>query len=344
MQIGLTYDLKNYYLAKGFSPEQVAEMDCEETIDAIASALQKYGHGVERIGCLDQLMQQLLQGNRWDMVFNIAEGLFGIAREAQIPCLLDAYQIPHPFSSTEVLAVALDKSLTNAIMKSYAIPVADFRIVRQEADVNKVDLPFPLFVKPVAEGTSKGISSRSVIQNHEDLAERCRELLQTFQQPVLVETYLPGREFTVGMLGSAEQAEVLGVMEVRLYGSADSQGYTFENKQKYEDRVSYHLVDEPEVAQLALKAWQVLHCLDAGRVDIRMDAQGKAVFLEVNPLAGLNPNYSDLSILCRLRNLPYDQLINTIVQSCLQRLKQYRKTEVLRTSLDNLPLRCLKNY
>lgn len=321
MQIGITYDLKNYYLAKGFSQEQVAELDCEETIDAIASALQKHGHSVDRIGCLEQLMQLLLQGKRWDLVFNIAEGLHGIAREAQIPGLLDAYQIPHPFSNTEVLAVALDKSLTNAIMKSYSVPVADFRIVRQEQDVNKIDLPFPLFVKPVAEGSSKGITSRSVIHNSAQLACRCRELLQTFQQPVLVETYLPGREFTVGMLGSGEQAKVLGMMEVCLHGDADTQGYTFENKQKYEDRVSYHLVDEPEVAELALKAWQVLNCLDAGRIDVRMDAQGKPVFLEVNPLAGLNPNYSDLCIICRLINLPYDHLINAIIQSCTQRYK-----------------------
>ena len=191
--------------------------------------------------------------------------LYGIAREAQIPGLLDAYQIPHPFSSTEVLAVALDKSLTNAVMKSYQVPVADFRVVRQEQDIAKVNLSFPLFVKPVAEGTSKGITARSVIHNQQELAIRCLELLGEFHQPVLVETYLPGREFTVGLLGSGEDAQVLGVMEVRLHGAAETQGYTFENKQQYEDRVSYHLVDEPEVAQLALKAWSALHCLDAGR-------------------------------------------------------------------------------
>jgi D-alanine-D-alanine ligase len=320
MQIGLTYDLKSYYLAKGFSREEVAELDCEETIDAIASALERHGHDVERIGCLEQLMQVLLQGKRWNLVFNIAEGLYGIAREAQIPGLLDAYQIPHPFSSTEVLAVALDKSLTNAVMKSYQVPVADFRVVRQEQDIAKVNLSFPLFVKPVAEGTSKGITARSVIHNQQELAIRCLELLGEFHQPVLVETYLPGREFTVGLLGSGEDAQVLGVMEVRLHGAAETQGYTFENKQQYEDRVSYHLVDEPEVAQLALKAWSALHCLDAGRVDVRMDAQGKPVFLEVNPLAGLNPNYSDLCILCKLIGLPYDELINSIIQSCLKRL------------------------
>ncbi|MDD3953401.1 MAG: ATP-grasp domain-containing protein [Lentisphaeria bacterium] len=319
MRIGLTYDLKSYYLAKGFSQEQVAELDCEETINSIASALEKHGHDVERIGCLEQLMQALLQGKRWDLVFNIAEGLYGIAREAQIPGLLDAYQIPHPFSNTEVLAVALDKSLTNAVMKSYQVPVADFRVVRQEMDIAKVDLPFPLFVKPVAEGTSKGITARSVIHNQQELAVRCRELLEEFHQPVLVETYLPGREFTVGMLGSGEEARVLGVMEVCLHGAADSQGYTFENKQKYEDRVSYHLVDEPDVAQLALKAWSALNCLDAGRVDVRMNAAGNPVFLEVNPLAGLNPNYSDLCILCKLIDFPYDQLIHSIVQSCLKR-------------------------
>ncbi len=319
MRIGLTYDLKSHYLAKGFSLAQVAELDCEETIEAIAAALEKHGHSIEHIGCLEQLMQALLQGKRWDLVFNIAEGLYGIAREAQIPGLLDAYQIAHPFSSTEVLAVALDKSLTNAVMKSHSIPVADFQVVRSAKDLHKVALPFPLFVKPVAEGTSKGISDRSVIHNQQELDCRCRELLEEFQQPVLVETYLPGREFTVGLLGSGEEAQLLGVMEVQLHGDADKQGYTFENKQKYEERVSYHLVEEPEVAQLALKAWTALNCLDAGRVDIRMNAERKPVFLEVNPLAGLNPNYSDLCILCKLIDFPYHELINAIVQSCLKR-------------------------
>jgi D-alanine-D-alanine ligase len=319
MRIGLTYDLKSHYLAKGFSLEQVAELDCEETIEAIAAALNKHGHVVERVGCLEELMRSLLQGKRWDMVFNVAEGLHGIAREAQIPGLLDAYQIPHPFSGTEVLALALDKSLTNAVMKSHAVPVADFQVVRCAKDLHKVFLPFPLFVKPVAEGTSKGIDAHSVIHNRRELDCRCQELLEEFRQPVLVETYLPGREFTVGLLGSGEEAQILGVMEVSLHGEAEKQGYTFENKQKYESRVSYHLADEPAVAQLALKAWSALNCLDAGRVDVRMDADGKPVFLEVNPLAGLNPSCSDLCILCGMIGFPYDELINSIVQSCLKR-------------------------
>lgn len=319
LRIGMTYDLKSYYLAHGFTPEQAAEFDCEETIDAIAAALENVGYAVDRIGCLDELLPRLLNGDRWDLVFNIAEGVYGIGREAQIPALLDAYRIPYTFSTTETLAVALDKGLTNAVMKGHGIPVADFAVVRKPSDIAKIKMDFPLFAKPVAEGTSKGITANSVIRSRQELESVCLSLLAQFNQPVLVETYLPGREFTVGLLGSGDKAQVLGVMEVSLGGNAEQEGYTFENKQLYADRVAYKIVDEPDVAELALQAWQTLNCLDAGRADIRLDADGKPRLMEINPLAGLNPSYSDLCILCRQQGFPYDRLIQAIVASALER-------------------------
>jgi D-alanine-D-alanine ligase len=321
MKIGLTYDLKDYYLAKGYTKEEVAEFDVEETVEAIEKVLKERGFKTDRIGCLEQLMPRLLKGDRWDLVFNIAEGMYGIAREAQIPALLDAYRIPYTFSSSEVLAVALDKGMTNAIMKGNGIRCSDFHVVRNEQDIEDVNLDYPLFVKPIAEGTSKGVTQRSVIRNYEELDCVCRDLLTTFKQPVLVENYLSGREFTVGMLGSGDNAKAIGVMEVKLFGDADKNGYTYDNKQLYEDRVSYEITDEPEVSKLALSAWKVLNCQDAGRIDIRMDSKGIPHFLEVNPLAGLNPRYSDLCIMCKQLNFAYSKLINSIVDSALQRAK-----------------------
>ncbi len=319
MLIGMTYDLRSEYLAKGYTPEQVVEFDCDETIDAIAEALTINGHTVARIGSLPALMSRLLKYERWDLVFNIAEGIGGGAREAQIPALLDAYAIPHTFSRAEVLAVALDKALTKTIMRAHAVPTADFAVIRRQEDCAAIELPFPLFAKPVAEGTSRGITNKSLLHNHQEMEEYCEEYLAKMQQPVLVETYLSGREFTVGMLGNGPEAEVLGVMEVCFNAQADAQGYTFDNKQCYENRITYHIVDEPAVAAVARQAWTALHCCDAGRVDIRMDGQGRPYFLEVNPLAGLNPSYSDLCILCRLQNLPYNWLIERIVTSAWQR-------------------------
>lgn len=319
MRIGLTFDLKSYYLEHGFTAEQAAEFDCEETIDGIANALEEAGHSVDRIGCLQQLLPRLLNGERWDLVFNIAEGVYGIGREAQIPAMLDAFRIPYTFSTTETLAVALDKGLTNAVMKGNGVPVSEFKVVRKPSDIKSVNMPFPLFAKPVAEGTSKGITANSVIHNEKELESVCLALLAQFNQPVLVETYLPGREFTVGLLGSGDKAKVLGVMEVSLGAKAEQQGYTFENKQLYADRVEYKVVDEPAVAELALKAWKTLNCLDAGRADIRLDADGNPRLMEINPLAGLNPSYSDLCILCRQQGIPYNRLIQSIVSSAMER-------------------------
>ncbi len=332
MLIGLTYNLRSEYLARGFTAEQVAEFDCEETVDSLNDVLLRAGHEVVRIGNLENLMARLLNGQRWDLVFNIAEGLNGAGREAQIPALLDAFGIPHTFSDTEILAVALDKSLTNAVMKGHGVPVSDFFVIRTMEDCERLELEYPLFAKPVAEGTSRGITALSLIHDHGELVRYCLSALPVFKQPVLVERYLPGREFTVGMLGNGREADVLGVMEVVLLDQADASGYTYDNKQQYENRVQYRIVDEPAVALVARQAWAALNCLDAGRVDIRMDAAGKPHFLEVNPLAGLNPTYSDLCILARLQGLSYDGLIGRIMASAGKRCRNLPPVAVDATS------------
>lgn len=320
MKIGLTYNLKSYYIAQGFSAESVAEFDCEETIDALEGVLVQEGHQVERIGCIETLMRRLIDGKRWDLVFNIAEGVYGIGREAQIPALLDAYRIPYTFSPTEVLATALDKGLTNAIMRTYHVKTADFHVVRKMKDIARVHIPFPLFVKPVAEGTSRGISPLSRIETPEALEAQCKLLLSTYHQPVLVEEFLPGREFTVGIIGTGDAAKVLGILEIEGIGDAERHAYTYQNKQNYQGRVTYSLVDEPDVAKLALKAWRAMHCRDAGRVDVRMNKEGEPCFLEVNPLAGLNPSYSDLCILCRQAGISYQSLIGHILHEAIARM------------------------
>ena len=202
MTIGLTYDLRHDYLAAGYSQEETAEFDRVDTIEGIESALQALGHETERIGNVKSLVGRLAAGERWDMVFNICEGMFGMGREAQVPALLDAYEIPYTFSDPLILALTLDKGMTKTVVRSVGVPTPDFAVVAAPEDVAAVDLPFPLFAKPVAEGTGKGIDARSKVDSPQQLAAVCRELLAKFSQPVLVETYLPGREFTVGIVGS----------------------------------------------------------------------------------------------------------------------------------------------
>ena len=214
MHIGLTYDLRADYLAAGYSEEETAEFDGAATIDAIDSALREIGHQTDRIGNGRQLVDRLAAGDRWDLVFNIAEGLHGTAREAQVPAILDLYEIPYTFSDPLVLAVCLHKGLTKTVVGQAGVPTTPFAVVKQIEDVEAIDLPFPLFAKPVAEGTGKGITADSKIKDRDSLRRVCRDLLARCRQPVLVETFLPGREFTVGILGTGDEARVIGSMEI----------------------------------------------------------------------------------------------------------------------------------
>jgi len=322
MKVGITYDLRDDYLAQGFSEEETAEFDRADTIQAIEKTLQELGYGTERIGNIRHLISRLSAGDRWDMVFNIAEGLRGLGREAQVPALLDAYEIPYTFSGPLLLALTLHKGLTKHVIRDLGIPTPDFCIVEDPEDIEDVDLPFPLFAKPVAEGTSKGVSAASKIRNREDLQAVCLSLLEAFRQPVIVERYLPGREFTVGITGSGREARAIGVVEVVLQKGAEDGGYSFLNKKKFEEYIRYRLVED-EIAEkareTALAAWRGLGCLDAGRIDLKVGVEGEPEFIEVNPLAGLNPDISDLPILCGLAGVTYRELIRRIMDSALAR-------------------------
>ena len=322
MRVGVTYDLRAEYLAQGFGAEETAEFDSEITIDAISAALGELGHKPVRVGNVRRLAERLVGGERFDCVFNICEGLKGVAREAQVPALLEAYDVPYVFSDPLTLSLCLDKAMAKRVVRDAGIRTAEFVVVEDPQDVLGLSLSFPLFAKPVAEGSGKGIAAASLIEDCAGLERMVSELLQRFCQPVLVETYLPGREFTVGVTGTGIEAEVLGVVEVALNENADAYGYGYENKERCDVNVVYTLVDDAEAsaaAEVALSAWRVLRCRDGGRVDIRNDAGGRPSFMEVNPLAGLNPEHSDLVFIAGFKGMAYRDLIGRIMDSFLKR-------------------------
>jgi len=225
MKVGITYDLKSEYLQMGFSDEEAGEFDREDTIDAIENALMELEYKTERIGHAKQLMKALLEGKRWDIVFNICEGVKGIGREAQVPAILDVYDIPYTFSDTLTSALTLHKGMTKRVIRDANISTADFYIVENERDITKVNLAYPLFAKLVAEGTGKGIDSHSKINDQNNLINVCRNLLLKYKHPVLVETYLLGREFTVGIVGIVDAVKGIGLCEVIF--KTDEKGYAY---------------------------------------------------------------------------------------------------------------------
>ena len=323
MRIGFTYDLRDDYLREGYTAEETAEFDAVETIEAIETALVSLGHTVDHVGGVKKLVTRLAGGDRWDLVFNYAEGMFGFAREAQVPSLLDAFQIPYTFSDGLAFALTLHKGMTKHVVRGLGIRTPDFAVVSSPSEAATVSLPYPLFVKPVAGGSSVGVSAASHVTNAIELAGTCRALIETYRQPALVETFLPGREFTVGITGTGARARVIGVLEVTLTGGAEAHGYSYANKKQVNAR--YAIVNDgpaAEAADLALRAWNGLGCRDLGRIDCRCDRDGRPHFLEVNPLAGLHPVLGDLVILANLVGVSYTQLIESIIVSAGERISR----------------------
>lgn len=330
MRIALCYDLKEDYLAAGHTPEEVMELDDEETIDGIASALRSLGHDVELVGRGTELARRLAADQRWNLVFNIAEGLRGRSREAQVPAICEMFDQPYTFSDPLTCAMTLDKPLAKRVVRDHGLPTAPFAVVERPEDAEGIGLAPPLFVKPAAEGSSKGVTGRSRVASREELREACADLLRRFDQPVLVESYLPGREMTVGIVGNGEEARVVGIMEVVFKDGTDGD-YTALNKAEYVTRMEYRLLDgEPlglRAREVALAAYHALSCRDAARVDLRCDETGEPCFLEINPLPGLHPVHSDLPMLSRFAGISYPELLGRIVEAAARRQRLLERDE-----------------
>lgn len=322
IKVGFTFDLREDYLSQGFSAEDAAEFDIPETIDAIETALIYNHFAVERIGNIQALVGALAVGKRWDIVFNICEGVKGIGREAQVPALLEAYDIPVVFASSDIMVLTMNKALAKHVVRSKNIPTADFEVISELTDIDNINLAFPVFVKPLAEGTSKGITSRSVVRDKETLRDVCAKMITTFKQPALVEVFLPGRDLTVGVVGAGDSAQVIAVMETVSKVGAESGSQSYYNKVNWEEVLEYKVITDETAkmaAKIALQSWNALNCVDGGRVDLRCDTNGIPNFIEVNTIAGLNPNYSDLPMLSKKSGVSYNDLIGKIMQHALKR-------------------------
>lgn len=324
LRVGVTFDLRAAYLAMGYGEEETAEFDREETILAIEAAIRANGHEPVRVGHVRDLVDRLAAGERWDVVFNVCEGLRGYGREAQVPALLDAYGLAYTFADPLTACLTLHKARAKQVLQAAGVPTTPWRLVEDAAAADAVDLPFPVFVKPVAEGTAKGIHPSSRCADRAQLREACARILAEHRQPALVEPFLPGREFTTAVLGEGAAARAIGTMEIVLRaGAAEAHAYTYTNKEESEERCELPVTASgpwhERCSAVAVAAWRALGCRDAGRIDLRADADGQLMVLEANPLPGMHPTHSDLPQICAAVGISYDELVGGVLAAAIRR-------------------------
>ena len=330
MRVALVYDLRDDYRALGFSEEEVAEFDSVETVDALAGALEALGCEPIRVGRGQALAARLAAGERYDIVFSIAEGVRGRSREAQVPALCELFDQPYLFSDPLTAAAALDKAVAKRLVRDAGVPTPAFAVVERSVDEVADWTDFPAFVKPLAEGTGKGCEAGSLVHSQAALQAAAACVIARYRQPALIEQYLPGREFTVGIVGNGDEARVLGVCEILLKPNAEANVYSLRNKELCEELVTYAPAADAEArlaGARALKAYRALQCRDAARIDFRSDSEGEPCFLEANPLAGLNPSHSDLPILAAQNGIDFVTLIGLILDAGLARYGRNRSKQ-----------------
>ncbi len=309
-----------------------AEWDTEETINAVRDAIAERYH-VLMIDANDDAYNKLV-AHRPDFAFNMAEGLHGVSRESQIPAILEMLQIPYLGSDPLTLGICLDKSRAKEILSYYKIPTASFTIVRSMQDFENIRLKFPVIVKPLHEGSSKGIYNSSVVSNPDELASEVKTILDTYSQPALVEDFLPGREFTVALLGNGSDVHVLPIVEIKFDALPPGVNpiYSYEAKWIWDQRDTPLDVFEcparldealrREIVTICKDAYRVLNCRDWSRIDVRLDARGRPNILEINPLPGILPKPEDNSCFpkaARAAGISYNQLINTVLDIAMRR-------------------------
>ena len=326
LKVGLMFNLGKYDPPEeGEPPDVHAELDSEKTVTAVANALATVGHQVVWIEG-DEEAYTKLRAVQPDIVFNICEGLRGASRESHVPAMLEMLGIPYTGSGVLSLAVALDKSAAKKLFYFHGVPTPAFRTFAPGATVDWSGLRFPLFVKPSCEGSSMGISPESKVGNPAELIERVLYIHQMYHEPALVEEFIDGREFTVGLVGN-ENPTVFPITEINYAVVPAEHGhiYSYHFKQEW-DAEEYYLCPAPvdpaleaTLVRAAIAACRALGCVDVVRVDIRLGTDGVPYVLEVNPLPGLSPGYSDLCRQAEKGGWSYEALVNGILEAALAR-------------------------
>jgi len=323
--VGLTYDLKKSYVLQEDDPKDAnAEFDVEATIDIIADALREGGNEVIKIGNVNKLLKDI-DNLSVDIIFNISEGLGGRNRESQVPIILEMKNIPYVGSDGLTQALTLDKVMAKKIMLQEGIPTPNFIEINKLINLNGQfnHLKFPLIVKPRHEGSSKGISEKAKVDNSENLKERIDFVVNAYNQSALIEEFIRGSEFTVGLIGN-DPVKVLPPVQIKIDGKLNlgDNFYTFaritSDKLEYVCPAQISQKLNKEISELALKAYKAVECRDFGRVDIRVSEEGKPFVLEINPLPSLSIDDIFMTVAKELK-ISFPDMINMILDAALKR-------------------------
>jgi len=321
--VGLTYDLKTDYKFKaGDPPDANAEFDHPSTIDVIASAIESQGYKVKRIGNVLNLLEKI-ENLKVDIVFNISEGLTGRNRESQVPILLEMAGIPFVGADALTLALTLDKVMAKKVFIAEKIPTPKFFEIKNIESLNADHLKFPLIVKPRFEGSSKGLSENSRVENMEGMRKQAEYVINTYKQPALVEEFISGHEFTIALIGN-DEPEVMPVVQIKIDGKLklNDKFYTFARITS--DRLEYvcpaHINQDlkKKLSELAVKTYKAVECRDFGRVDFRVDNDGNVFVLEINPLPSLSTE-DVFSLIAKEIGISYNEIIGRILKTALKR-------------------------
>jgi D-alanine-D-alanine ligase len=326
-KVGFTYNLKRIIPGDNIETDAEAEYDSPKTIAAIKAAIESLGHEVVELEATSDLPVRL-GSSEVDVVFNIAEGFKGRNREAQVPALLELLDIPYSGSDSATLALALDKGLAKKVVRAAGVPTAMGQVFFTGREKLNKELSFPLIVKPVAEGSSKGVLATSVVHTEAELKSVVEQVLARYKQGALVEEFLPGREFTIALIGE-KRPRVLPAMEIVFKDLAGAHPvYSYQHKLDPRGEVENQVparVDESlrkRLEQVAKGAFIALGCRDFARIDIRLNAKGDPCFIECNPLPGLTPGWSDLCLISEGSGIDYKTLISELLSPAIRRWKE----------------------
>jgi D-alanine-D-alanine ligase len=321
--VGIAYNLKKGIVSDAVDIE--AEYDSFDTIDAIRNVFTQQGFKVELLEADSDFVERLKKANV-DIVFNIAEGTFGRGREAQVPAILNFLGIPFSGSDETTLGLALDKALTKRYLSTYNIKTPAYQLINSPDYKLDPNLKFPLIAKPNFEGSSKGISDLAIVDNKEQLSTLMSRNFKLYGQPMLLEEYIKGREFTVGVLGNGAEMKVFEPMEIS-YLSEERQNriYSYNVKVNYKKYVEYICPPKLDktvnqmMKKITAEIYLALDCRDFSRIDFRLSDDGILYFIEINPLPGLAPGYSDYPMLAQFCGMDYESLVLNVLNSALKR-------------------------